>query len=93
MTKLLILHLAGDTAGPELICPPSQNLFIQSSGDELVVTWDAATVVDNVDNNIIPNPTILPGTRFSEGPKEITYIALDSSGNFGTCSFTVTVSG
>ncbi|XP_071816734.1 uncharacterized protein [Apostichopus japonicus] len=81
-----------DTADPELICPPSQNLFIQSSGDELVVTWDAATVVDNVDNNIIPNPTILPGTRFSEGTNGITYIAVDSSGNFGTCSFTVTVS-
>jgi hypothetical protein len=57
-----------------------------------VVTYPPPTVVDNCD----PGPLVAcvppSGSTFPEGTTTVTCTATDSSGNVGTCTFTVTVS-
>ena len=77
-----------DTTPPQLNCAN-------------MVAWTSAGRCDQVvnysvtatDNCAVTNLVCIPpsGTTFAVGPSNVTCTATDSSGNIGTCSFTVTI--
>ncbi|XP_033098191.1 hyalin-like, partial [Anneissia japonica] len=82
-----------DSEDPVLICPPDSSLSIDGGMSTATVTYNASdvTVTDNSGESLVPITTTSFPAEFVIGPTNVTYTATDSSGNTGSCTFTVTV--
>ncbi|XP_071959490.1 uncharacterized protein [Antedon mediterranea] len=82
-----------DNEDPVLVCPPNITTTTAESSDQAVnVNWTDPIVIDNSDEDITPTSKYNPGNNeFDIGRTDVIYDAFDSSGNAGTCTFTVTV--
>jgi hypothetical protein len=80
-----------DPASPVVTVPPSKTA--EATGPAgAVVTFGAATAVDNKDGPIIPTCSKASGATFPLGTTTITCSATDSDNHTGTASFTIAVS-
>jgi len=103
----LMTYTAVDTAGnpstctflievddyepPHLICPSDVSDVLPSGTSLFVVDWRDPVITDNyVVSNV--NFTHSPGTNFSLGTTNVTYGAVDASGNYASCTFRITLS-
>ncbi|XP_033105153.1 hyalin-like [Anneissia japonica] len=82
-----------DDEEPALLCP--QHIVVNSSVDQLdnPVTWKPLTVIDNVHTGMSANCTPASGSFFDVGSTIVTCSATDGTGNEGSCSFVVHVTG
>ncbi|XP_071810840.1 uncharacterized protein [Apostichopus japonicus] len=85
--------IVNDLEAPEFVgCPANQSLLIPFSSAPTVVRWIPPTAVDNDrDGGVNISSNANPGDSFNIGMQEVTYLAVDSSGNENTCSFVVFV--
>lgn len=91
-TYLLSL-LTADTGGPVCMNSPDDITVNTNSGEPTAsVTWTQPTFADN-SGAFTVTTNYEPGDTFPIGTMLVTYEAVDSSGNNGICSFTVTVIG
>ena len=82
-----------DTTMPVLSACPN-NITVTAPGNTCVaqVIWELPTVTDACDAYTIPAVSVYtPGQNFPAGTTVVTYIATDSTGNFMSCSFSITV--
>ena len=80
-----------DTEAPVIAgCPIDQTVGSDGGQCGAVVTWTIPTASDNCGIAVFTF-TDSSGTFFGIGTHTVTYLALDSSGNADTCSFTITV--
>ena len=56
-----------------------------------IVTWQEPIVSDNCPTSIIISSNFSSGDRFPLGRTEVTYTAIDASGNSATCKFSITI--
>lgn len=75
-----------------LNCPSNIDVTVPFGSSGTSVTWTEPIAVDNsgVANSVASQS---PGSFFTVGATNVVYTATDPSGNTGTCSFFVTVSG
>ncbi|MDH5603760.1 MAG: T9SS type A sorting domain-containing protein, partial [Cyclobacteriaceae bacterium] len=85
-TGLVTLHLIDDIP-PEITCPVDQVLERNSVLPDYSVM---APLIDNCENTVVISQAPPPGSPVS-GPLEVVLTATDSSGNFSTCSFPVSI--
>ncbi len=78
-----------DTQAPSLTCPA--NIFLASSGNPVVATWNPPTVSDNCSGVGAPICTPASGSSFNVGVTTVTCSVSDAANNPASCSFTVTV--
>ncbi len=71
-------------------CPSDIVVLVSGTGCDEAGTWTAPMAADNCSIAALTS-THNPGDIFPMGTTMVTYIALDASGNFSTCSFNVTV--
>lgn len=71
-------------------CPPNITLY---TGSELTAnaTWTEPTVSDNCGRVILTKPNIRCNTALKPGVYWVTYTAVDASGNYVSCIFSITV--
>jgi hypothetical protein len=81
-----------DTTKP-VVTPPANVTANATSPAGAVVTYPAATAVDNIDGPIPAPCTPASGTTFPIGQTTVTCSATDAHGNTGTATFVVTVLG
>ena len=82
-----------DNENPVIVnCPANISVNNDLGVCGATVTWAAPTVSDNCPNATITQTAgLASGSIFPLGMTAITYVATDASGNFVTCSFTITV--
>ncbi|XP_076471369.1 uncharacterized protein LOC143301165 [Babylonia areolata] len=80
-----------DTQAPTLDCPDNVEEFASRLGQDTTVTWASPTVTDNSGETVDITSDVVPGSPFVAGVTYVTYTATDTSGNTGTCRFSVTV--
>lgn len=82
-----------DTTMPVMSACPN-DITVTAPGNDCVaqVNWTPPTVTDACDAYTIPAVSAYtPGQDFPAGTTVVTYTATDSTGNFMTCSFSITV--
>ena len=86
---LWVLFMGRDPDPPVILC--SEDIIAEPTGPGGAVVTYAVTAVDETD----PAPTLVctpePGSIFPPGTTMVTVTATDTSGNFSTCTFGVTV--
>lgn len=70
-------------------CP--DDIYIATSTDSAVVSWDEPTAYDDGSGIGSVTQTHHPGDTFPLGTTTVTYTATDNAGNTATCEFDVTV--
>ncbi|XP_071942960.1 hyalin-like [Antedon mediterranea] len=82
-----------DNEDPVLVCPLNIITTTAEGSDQVAnVNWTDPIVIDNSNEDITPTSKYNPGlNEFDIGRTDVIYDAVDSSGNAGTCTFTVTV--
>ncbi|XP_033125615.1 hyalin-like, partial [Anneissia japonica] len=82
-----------DSEGPVLTCPPDTSLPTDERMSTAIITYNASdvTVTDNSGETLVSTTTTSFPAQFVIGPTNVTYTATDSSGNTGSCTFTVMV--
>ncbi len=82
-----------DGAAPVISnCPPNITVASNTNSCGANVPWTEPTATDICDALVLLTPTDQPGSFFGVGdPIIVTYTATDDSGNFTTCTFSVTV--
>ncbi|XP_071480505.1 hyalin-like, partial [Diadema antillarum] len=80
-----------DTTGPVVTCPPNIVSTVELGVASTAVTWNLPTATDVSGVAVIQSSTHTPGSTFNVGVTDVTYVYADSSGNTGSCTFTVTV--
>ena len=96
----MVLHLA-DNEGPVVMCSNSTVQNVEPGKPDAAVVWSPLPSAKDVVDGVVPDVTcedddgreIDSGDRFSAGDTMITCSAVDSLGNQGNCSFTITVIG
>ena len=79
---------------PKINCPDNVDLPAAPGTSSALYDYDTPVVTDNSEETITPVTTDVPSNkRFPIGSNVYLYIAEDSSGNQGFCSFTVNVIG
>uniref|UniRef100_A0A0G4I7K3 EGF-like domain-containing protein n=1 Tax=Chromera velia CCMP2878 TaxID=1169474 RepID=A0A0G4I7K3_9ALVE len=79
-----------DTEAPLLVCPSTQYAE-QVNGEWPHVSFDSPTVTDNVDSNLEISLSMESGAQVQAQTTVVEASATDSSGNRGTCTFTILV--
>ncbi|XP_071954521.1 hyalin-like isoform X2 [Antedon mediterranea] len=82
-----------DNKEPDLVCP--EPIIVNNSTDQYEdpVTWSDPTVTDNLHNDISATCSPESGSIFGVGSTIVTCSATDDTGNVGSCSFVVHVTG
>jgi HYR domain len=80
-----------DTQAPTITCPGNVTTTTAPDQCSATVTYGSASANDNCDGTLSPTCTPASGSSFSKGTTTVTCSATDSSGNTGSCNFTVTV--
>jgi serine/threonine protein kinase len=84
---------AKDVQPPLIVnCPNNLTVYLEPQQDYAVVTWTEPEATDNVAIEFFTG-SYEPGFNCSilQSPLIVSYLAIDSSGNFATCDFEVTV--
>lgn len=84
--------LQQDKQAPEvLICPP--DMWVISSNSSTSVDWDEPHFVDDLAKPVAvaEQNNLKPGASFSHGVYDLSYIAVDESGNTARCDFQIRV--
>lgn len=82
-----------DNEPPEITGCPSTIRRVASEGSTFVeVTWIEPTVSDNSGSVYWESKPAEPGSPFSVGTSDLTYVASDGFGNKATCSFQIVIS-
>lgn len=82
-----------DQTAPVLVCPTS----IVDTSDQSVcganIDWTVPVATDDCDMAVAltSTPAVFPGAFFPAGNTQVTYTAVDASGNSSTCNFSITV--
>jgi hypothetical protein len=79
-----------DTTAPVVTCPANQTAECNNGSGGATVNYAAATATDNCDT-VTPTCNPASGSTFAKGTTTVTCTASDTSGNTGSCQFTVTV--
>ena len=90
LLNAVFLRVFIDVEAPKMCCPIS---FFIDSAATAALTWNKPTISDN--SGQIPTVTCSPesGSQFMIGATGVVCRARDSSGNQGTCAFTVRIKG
>jgi len=81
-----------DEIAPVIVdCPANQTLDTEPGICEAVATWIDPTTTDNCSSTISQTGGLVSGSSFPKGVNTVTYTAVDPSGNFTDCIFTITV--
>ncbi|XP_072051852.1 hyalin-like [Amphiura filiformis] len=84
--------VTGDEERPMLVCPNDVVINIDSGQSRrMMVNWQPPVPSDNSGQVSIIFNTHNPGDYFFVGTTEVSYVAQDSFGNIGQCSFNVIV--
>ena len=83
-------NLVGDSNSPIITCPPTANNFIYGNEQSVRVTFPFPTVFDNQGNALVTSDRE-SGSLFTEGTVQVTFTAIDISGNTATCQMDVVV--
>ena len=76
---------------PPVVTPPADVTVPATDASGAVVSYDAATAVDDLDGPLTPTCDPPPGSLFAVGTTTVTCQATDAAGNTGEATFTVTV--
>ena len=79
-----------DNIDPTITCPSDITAYADATTNGTAVTWSPAIASDNC-TIVSLTSDIASGSTFTLGATMVTYTATDQSGNFVTCTFTVTV--
>jgi len=79
-----------DNIDPTITCPSDITAYADATTNGTAVTWSPAVASDNC-TVVSLTSDIASGSTFTLGATTVTYTATDQSGNFVTCTFTVTV--
>ena len=82
---------ANDMEAPVLTCPADIELTLPAGETETVVTWEAATAMDNCSTDLMPASDSISGSTYAIGMYTVTYTATDEAGNTETCTFDITI--
>ncbi|MFD2833827.1 HYR domain-containing protein, partial [Christiangramia antarctica] len=81
-----------DNDAPSIECPDSITVNVENGVTGMVVNYATVTTTDNCEGTTVELTSgIASGQEFPVGETVVTYTVTDASGNFTTCSFTVTV--
>ncbi len=83
-TTFTVLHIIDNTP-PVIICPNS----FETVSCRQIISYDEVLASDNCEVTIQQVSGPLPNEDFSFGQNELSFEAIDASGNVSTCSFTV----
>ncbi|XP_071961245.1 hyalin-like [Antedon mediterranea] len=83
--KVIVINIEA----PIVTCP--ENIEKDSNTVKDTVTWDDPSVTDNVDTGLSATCTPPSGSSFYIGSTDVTCSAMDTTGNTGSCVFTVTI--
>lgn len=87
------LYLVDDEP-PEITgCPGTIRRVASAGSNSVEVTWIEPTVSDNTGSVYWESKPAEPGSSFSVGTSDLTYVASDGFGNKATCSFQIVISG
>ncbi|KAI1888389.1 hypothetical protein AGOR_G00184640 [Albula goreensis] len=82
-----------DSEPPKIVCP--EDVFAETAEhhSSANISWDTPHARDNSGEEVVVQvtPVFTPPQLFPIGEEQITYMAMDRSGNRANCSFTVTV--
>ncbi|XP_033625701.1 uncharacterized protein LOC117288937, partial [Asterias rubens] len=87
---LVFGNMVGDSNSPIITCPPTANNFIYGNEQSVRVTFPFPTVFDNQGNALVTSDRE-SGSLFTEGTVQVTFTAIDISGNTATCQMDVVV--
>ncbi|KAJ8038443.1 Hyalin [Holothuria leucospilota] len=74
-------------------CPSTIRRVASEGSTSVEVTWIEPTVSDNSGSVYWESKPAEPGSPFSVGTSDLTYVASDGFGNKATCSFQIVISG
>jgi len=80
-----------DNQGPILSCPDDVTVFTTPGVCDAVAEWDTPGITDNCDTGMITGSSHTSGSTFPLGTTQVTYTAIDDSGNESSCTFNVIV--
>ena len=80
-----------DFTPPVVTCPENLDREIGLEVNGLNVPFTEATATDNSGSVSLVTRSHSPNDFFNVGPTTVTYTFEDSSGNRGSCSFTITI--
>ncbi len=75
------------------MCPADIRIRADADAPTALVSWPEMLVVDNSQQLVVVEGPQLNNTRFGMGTMSLTFTAVDSSRNFASCTFLVTVVG
>ncbi|XP_077981778.1 hyalin-like [Glandiceps talaboti] len=81
---------ANDTEEPVITCPADIDATPDQGMSTSSMTWGLPNATDNA-GNVTATGSHDPGDDFGIGISVVQYTAVDTSGNIGTCQFTVTI--
>lgn len=80
-----------DTTPPSVTCPADITRVIELGDGGINVEWDLPSGTDLSEPVTIVSTTRQPGSFFTVGQTEITYVLTDAASNQNSCNFVVTV--
>ena len=92
VATFLFVITATDTEPPVITCPVNISVSADPMSNSTSVSWPQPTYMDNFRFGSV-NVTHENGSVFFLGTEVVVYTAFDTSGNNGSCSFSVTVEG
>ncbi len=87
------ITVTGDTQAPVITCPASMSKtgIPNAANCWTTFTWTDATATDNCGATVTQIEGPKSGSCIGYGVSTVTYKAIDTAGNFATCSFTITI--
>ena len=74
-------------------CPRDLAVDAAPLGSDTTVSWSPPDVTDNSGDVGNLQSDVIPGSAFPSGVTNVTYTAVDVTGNTAVCAFSVTVTG
>ena len=84
--------LVTDAESPVVSCPSDVSSNTDAESAEYMYSWSSSGV-DNVDGSVSSTCNVSSPHGFSVGTSVVVCTSSDGSGNVGSCSFSVTVTG
>ena len=80
-----------DDVAPVIVCVEDITQTTPLGTGGITVSWVEPTATDNSGSVSLSSRSHAPGSFFSTGSTQVTYVFEDPSGNSGVCAFFVTV--
>ena len=91
----VFLCVSSDVESPKFSngCPHDLAVDAAPVGSDTTVSWSPPDVTDNSGDVVNLQSDVIPGSNFPSGVTNVTYTAVDVTGNTAVCAFSVTVTG